>query len=60
MCLTPVKEPAACPASVTLLLNQIKDLPRAQQQELLQLLHNEIYHPFYAVLVGPDYRANAR
>lgn len=57
MCLVSPPVPTACPASVTLLFAQIKDLPRAQQQELLEQLHNLIYHPFYAVLVtGPDYR----
>jgi hypothetical protein len=57
MCLTSVPAPTACPASVTLLISQIKALPSAQQHELLQQLHNLIYEPFYAVLVsGPDYR----
>lgn len=47
----------ACPVSVTLLVEQVKKLPHAQQQEVLQQLHDHIYKPFYAVLLaGPDYR----
>jgi hypothetical protein len=60
MCFNPVPVPTACPTSVTMLVAQIKDLPRAQQQEILEQLHNHVYQPFYAVLVaGPDYRPHA-
>ena len=61
MCFNPKPIAEACPAAVTMQVTQLKEqiaaLPRAQQQEILDELHNLVYQPFYAVLVsGPDYR----
>jgi hypothetical protein len=63
MCLATAPSPTtvllpktSCPATVALLMAQLKELPRAQQQEVLQQLHDLVYHPYYTVLVGPDYR----
>jgi hypothetical protein len=54
MCLTRVPVPTSCPATVTLLLTQIKALPYVQQAALLDQLHELLYNPFRAVLLsGP-------